>query len=800
MVYAYETTFPVMALRGISVFPSMVYSFDVGREKSLHALDTAMNRDQKIILLMQNDLSIEDPSVDDLHRIGVIAHVKQVLKLPGDVSRILVEGLDRVQVTNFIQEEPFFEADFHIVRDTSYRTSTERVEALLRIACELFGQYIDLMPKGSAEALLKLMSSDEPGYIADYIAQNCNLRYDIKQECLEMLHPVKRLEFAIKQLQAEIKIIKLENDISDQVQNNMNKSQRDYYLREQLHVIHQELGEEDEEEEYAEYEKRINEIGLEDATRDKFLKEVSRLKKQPAGSSEAAVIRNYLDICLELPWNVETEEQIDITAAQKILDEDHYGLQTVKKRIIEILAVRKLAPDYAGQIICLVGPPGVGKTSIASSIAKCLNRKMARISLGGVHDEAEIRGHRKTYIGAMPGRIINGVKTAGSKNALLLLDEIDKVGTDYRGDPSSALLEVLDAEQNSTFRDNYLEVPFNLNKVLFITTANTTSTIPAALLDRMDVIELSSYTDEEKLMIAKNHLLPKELAKIGLRKGQLTIYDNAWREIIDGYTRESGVRNLQREIATICRKSALKFVTEPDLKRIIITQNKVSDFLGNRKYLPESQLKEDPIGLVTGLAWTSVGGTTLDVEVNVMEGSGKIEMTGSLGDVMKESVKAAISYIRSRCDLYQIPADFYKTKDIHVHFPEGAVPKDGPSAGITICTALISALTGTPVYRDIAMTGEISIRGRVMAIGGLQEKTMAALKRGCKRVIIPEENVKDLDKIDQLVRSKLEFIPVSRADDVLSVALNWNDSSTTSVTHTPILSAKGNSTDVGVRQ
>ena len=765
---------PVMALRGLGVFPRMIYSFDVGREKSIRALDAAMSTDQRMILLMQKDVAVEDAAPEDLFEVGTLVHVRQVLKLPGDVQRILVEGISRVRMSEFTQESPYMEGICEELSDLNSRTSAAKTEALLRVAYELFGTYIDMLPKGSAENLLQLMGEDDPGYVADYIAQNCGFRYDNKQECLEMLHPVKRLELAISYLQNEIEIMRLESEIADQVQNNMNRTQKDYYLREQLHVIHQELGEEDDESEFEEYEEKILELKLESEVEEKLLKELSRLKKQPAGSSEAAVLRNYLDICLELPWNVVTEEQVDIDAASKILEEDHYGLQEVKKRILELLAVRKLAPDITGQIICLVGPPGVGKTSVASSIARCLNRKMARISLGGVHDEAEIRGHRKTYIGAMPGRIINGVKTAGARNALLLLDEIDKVGTDYRGDPSSALLEVLDGEQNKTFRDNYLEVPFDLSKVLFITTANTTSTIPAALLDRMEVIELSSYTDEEKLMIAKRHLLPKELSRVGLKKSQLMVYDNAWREIIDGYTRESGVRNLQREISTLCRKAALKVASDDSVRRITVTAGRVKDYLGTRKYLPDHTDQEDQVGLVTGLAWTSVGGVTLEVEVNVMEGTGKLEMTGSLGDVMKESVHAAMSFIRSHAENYHIPADFYKTKDIHVHFPEGAVPKDGPSAGITICTAIVSALTGAPVHHEIAMTGEISIRGRVMAIGGLKEKTMAALRHGCKTVIIPEENVKDLDEIDQTVRSRLNFIPVSNADTVLATALDFS--------------------------
>ena len=765
---------PVMALRGISVYPKLIFSFDVGREKSIRALDEAVNGDQRLILLMQRDVVVDEPGPEDLYDVGVLVHVRQVLKMPGEVVRILVEGISRVKIDEFTQESPYLQATCLELADEHYRTSKAKVEALLRVAYQLYGGYCDLLPKGSAENLLKLMTSEDPSFVADFLAQNCGFKFTDKQTALEQLHPVKRLEFVLKTLTAEIEIMKIEGDIAEKVQAAVNKSQKEYYLREQLKIIHSELGEEDEDQEFEGYESKIKALKLEPGIEGKLLKDVARLSKHPVGSSEGALLRDYLDLVLELPWNTETKETVDIAAAKRVLDEDHYGLDQVKKRVLELLAVRKLAPDVSGQIICLVGPPGVGKTSIATSIAKCLNRKMARISLGGVHDEAEIRGHRKTYIGAMPGRIITGVKQAGSRNPLLLLDEIDKLGSDYRGDPASALLEVLDAEQNKTFRDNFVEVPFDLSKVLFITTANTTSTIPAALLDRMEVIELSSYTDEEKLMIAKHHLLPKALEKLGLKKGQITVYDNAWREIIDGYTRESGVRTLQREISSLCRKAALKFATDDSLKRVTVTPARVEEYLGVRKFLPDVMPSENQVGIVTGLAWTAVGGVTLEGEVNVVDGSGKLEMTGSLGDVMKESVQAAMSYIRSRAVHYHIAPDFYKTKDIHVHFPEGAVPKDGPSAGITICTALVSALTGAPVRRDIAMTGEISIRGRVMAIGGLKEKTMAALRHGVKTVIIPADNEKDLEEIDQTVRSRLNFITVKNADAVLAAALDMS--------------------------
>ena len=543
-------------------------------------------------------------------------------------------------------------------------------------------------------------------------------------------------------------------------------------MREQIKTIREELGEGNEEDEYLEYEKKIKMLHLDEESEKKVLKDIDRLKKQPFGSSEGAVLRNYLDTLLELPWNKKTKERVDVAAARKILEQDHFGLEKVKNRILETIAVRQMAPDMPPQIICLVGPPGVGKTSISYSIARCLNRKMARISLGGVHDEADIRGHRKTYVGAMPGRIISAMIQAGSSNPLLLLDEIDKMGSDYRGDPSAALLEVLDAEQNHTYRDHYLEIPYDLSDVLFITTANTLDTVPRPLLDRMEIIELGSYTDEEKLMIAKRHLLPKQMKKHGLTTKQLRVTEDTIREMISCYTRESGVRNLERCFAEVCRKAALQLVSQEDAKRITVTGRNIEDFLGVRKYLPDRLPCTDQVGLVTGLAWTSVGGETLEVEVNVMDGSGKLELTGNLGDVMKESAHAALSYIRANAEKLGIVPDFYKTKDIHVHFPEGAVPKDGPSAGVTVCTAMVSALTNTSVRRDVAMTGEISLRGRVMRIGGLKEKTMAALRHGIRTVIIPKDNERDLEEIDQTVRHQLNFISAQSIDTVLDAALN----------------------------
>ncbi len=616
------------------------------------------------------------------------------------------------------------------------------------------------------------MASEDNGFTADTIAQNSSIDYAEKAKLLCQLNPDRRLESVVKLLRQEVELLKLEAKIHEKTRASIDQDQKDYYLREQMRAIREELGEEDEDDEIETYVGEILALQMPKEQEQKLLKDVERLKKQPFGSSEGAVLRNYLDTVLELPWNVRTKERLDVAAARKILDRDHFGMEKVKERILETIAVRQLAPDMPPQILCLVGPPGVGKTSISYSIAKSLNRKMARVSLGGVHDEADIRGHRKTYVGAMPGRIMNAVAQAGSCNPVLLLDEIDKMGADYRGDPSAALLEVLDGEQNSAYRDHYLEIPFDLSNVLFITTANTLDTVPRPLLDRMEIIELDSYTDEEKLMIAKDHLIPKQLKKHGLKKSQLRITDDAIREIITCYTRESGVRNLERSIAEICRKADMQILSQETPKRITVTASGMEAFLGVRKYLPDRLPCTDQVGLVTGLAWTSVGGETLEVEVNVMDGSGKLELTGNLGDVMKESAHAALSYIRANAKKLGIQPDFYKTKDIHVHFPEGAVPKDGPSAGITVCTAMVSALTGRTVRRDVAMTGEISLRGRVMPIGGLKEKTMAALRHGVRTVIIPKDNARDLTEIDQTVRKSLNFITASTMDTVLEAALN----------------------------
>lgn len=762
---------PVLALRGLTVFPKATMHFDVGREKSVRALDKAMERDQRIFLVTQRDILIDDPSFDDLYPVGIVAQVRQVLKMPGDSVRILVYGEYRARITDALQSAPYLLARVESVPDMDYGGTTARVEALLRQSMQLFDEFAELSQRPVQDVMLKIIASHEPGFVADIMTQVASYSYVEKIRVLQQPHPVRRLELANKLLARELEVLRIEGQLQETTQQNIDKGQRDYYLREQLKVIRGELGENDDEAELDEYSVRLQKLRLPEETAAKIDKELQRLGKQAYGSSEASVIRNYLDVILDLPWNVRTKERVNVALAKKILDEDHFGLDKVKQRILEILAVKQLAPGLPGQIICLVGPPGVGKTSIAMSVARALNRKLARISLGGVHDEAEVRGHRKTYIGAMPGRIIAAMQQAKSHNPLLLLDEIDKLGSDFRGDPSSALLEVLDSEQNSTFRDNYLEVPFDLSECMFITTANTTETIPRPLLDRMEVIELGSYTDEEKLMIAKNHLLPKQLVKHGLKKTQLRISDDAIREIIRCYTRESGVRNLERELAAVCRKTDMLLVAEDAPKRISVTGANLEELLGVKRFLPDKLPPVDSVGLVTGLAWTSVGGETLEVECNVVDGTGKMELTGNLGDVMKESVHAAMSCIRSRVERLHIDPDFYKTKDIHVHFPEGAIPKDGPSAGITVCTALVSALTGAPVRRDIAMTGEISIRGRVLPIGGLREKTMAALRHGTKTVILPQANEKDLQEIDPTVRRALNFLLVEQIDAVLDAAL-----------------------------
>ena len=762
---------PILALRGLAVFPEQTVHFDIGRTKSMRAIDTALRNDSKLLLVPQKNIIDDDPGLSDLYQIGTVVQIKQILKSQGDNLRVLVTGLYRAKVNELTQFEPYLSGVVETAAET-VAPENLRSRALRREAISLYSDYQDLVESPPQGVLLRMMNSENSGFIADAIAQNSGIEYPDKAKLLCMLNPVRRLENAVLLLRQEIQMLHLESDIQARTRAQIDQDQRDYYLREQMKVIREELGEGNEYSEFAQYEKQILMLNLPKESEEKLLKDLERLKKQQFGSAEASVLRNYLDTVLELPWKKHTKERVDVEAARKILDKEHFGLDKVKERILESIAVRQLAPQMPPQILCLVGPPGVGKTSIAYSVARCLNRKMARIALGGVHDEADIRGHRKTYVGAMPGRILAAMIQAGSLNPVLLLDEVDKMGSDHRGDPGAALLEVLDSEQNKAYRDHYLEIPFDLSDVMFITTANTTDTIPRPLLDRMEIIEIASYTDEEKLMIAKNHLLPKQRQKHGLKTAQLSITDDGIREIIRCYTRESGVRKMERCIAEICRKADMRILADEQVKRIRVSGNNLEEFLGVRKYLPDRLPGSDKIGLVTGLAWTSVGGETLEVEVNVMDGSGKLELTGNLGDVMKESAHAALSYIRANAHQLGISTDFYKTKDIHVHFPEGAVPKDGPSAGIAVCTAIVSALTSTTVRRDVAMTGEISIRGRVLPIGGLKEKTMAALRHGIRTVIIPKDNERDLELIDQTVRNSLNFVTAQTVETVLITALN----------------------------
>ncbi len=765
----------VLPLRGLNIFPGMLLSFDVERPVSLAALNCAASADQEIFLVPQKDISTDMPQKDDLYKYGVVCRVRQLVRQPGGkLCKVMAEGVYRGKIKEMLSEQPYFFAEIEAVPDKPEKLSEARRDALIRTVVSLFDEYIQLSGTMPPEMLLNLVVNHDPAFVADYTAQNVRLDYRQKQVLLEELHPGRRLEMLIEMLNHELNVMNIEQELNDATNEQVNRSQRDYYLREQMKIIQQELGEDDSADDIGEYRDKIRALTLPKEIEEKLLKEVSHLAKQPFGSTEATVIRGYLDVCLELPWNIKTKETTDIEKARRVLDVDHFGLEKVKERVIEHLAVKALAPKMNGSLLCLVGPPGTGKTSIAMSIARATDRNCVRISLGGVHDEAEIRGHRKTYVGAMPGRIISGIRQAKSMNPVMVLDEIDKLGSDYRGDPSAALLEALDPEQNATFRDNFLELPFDLSEVFFITTANSLDTIPRALLDRMEVIELSSYTDEEKLSIAKQYLLPKQRKKHGLKASQLKISDDAIREMVSYYTRESGVRNLERRIAAVCRKTAVA-IAQGERKSVFLRAGALEKYLGAPKFKSEQRRLKDEVGLVRGLAWTSVGGGVLDVEAAVVDGSGKLELTGNLGKVMKESCQAAVTYIRSRASQLGIDADFYKTKDIHIHFPEGAVPKDGPSAGVTVCTAIASALTGTPVRRDVAMTGEISLRGRVLAIGGLREKTMAAMRSGVSTVIIPADNESDLKEIDPTVRSALNFVLADSADKVLETALVRKD-------------------------
>lgn len=763
-------TLPVLALRGLVLFPGMMLHFDVGRKKSILALKEAMDLDQTIFLVSQNDITEDDPPVDGLCEVGVVAIVRQVVRQTDEGIRILVEGLYRAKLESVVQEKPVLTAQ--IVPATEKKApETARTEALMRSVKETFEQYLRLVPRMPPDVIIGVQACDEAGKLADFIASNVPMHFEQKQELLYELSDYRRLDKLLVILINEIRVLGIELEITNKVQNQMDENQREYYLREQIKAITEELGEGDNpQSEAEEFRNRVLDLQLEPEVENKLLKECDRLFKMPFGSHEANVARNYLDICLELPWKKLDKINIDLNKAQRILDRDHYGLTKVKERIVDLLAVRKLAPEMKGQIICLVGPPGVGKTSIAKSVAKAIGCKYVRIALGGVRDESNIRGHRRTYIGAMPGRIMAAMKQAGTRNPLILLDEIDKLGSDFRGDPTSALLEVLDAEQNNSFHDHYIDLPFDLSEVLFITTANDYNAIPEPLRDRMDVITLSSYTHEEKFYIAKKHLIPKQLKKHGMTSKMFRITDEALHTIIECYTKEAGVRTLERTIASLMRKAA-KTLVNGEAVRVVVSDNKLEDMLGPKKFLHEKRNTTDQVGVVTGLAWTSVGGETMPIEAVVMEGTGKLELTGSLGDVMKESARLAVSCVRCRARQYHIDSLFYKNSDLHIHAPEGAVPKDGPSAGITMVTALVSALSNVPVRHEVAMTGEITLRGRVLPIGGLKEKSMAAYRDGIKTIIISKENMPDLAELDPAVKKNIEFIPVETIDEVLKNAL-----------------------------
>jgi len=766
---AENLSLPVVMLEGTVAFPSVKISFEVVDENSLAAAKAAADTNSFVLLVAAKEIGNTEAAPEDLYKIGTVAKIKQSLKTPDGTLRLIVEGYSRASILQYRQTDDYYVADAICKTVVLKDNGGVKGEALMREAISALEEVVHFLPAVSQDILLAAKGIYNVGLLADFIASNVLIKHDDKQMVLECFDPFTRLETLLMLLEKEAVILRCESDIQRQVRERLNKNQKDFYLREQIKVIQEELGDDADSEE-KEYKSRIVKTKMPSEVKEKLLKENEKAAKMPFGSAEANVIRNHIDICLELPWEKKTNDRVDIAKAKKILDADHDGLEKVKERILEFLAVKQLAPDLKNQILCLVGPPGVGKTSIASSIAHAMNRKYVRVSLGGVRDEADIRGHRKTYVASMPGRIMTAMSRAGVNNPLILLDEIDKLTRDAHGDPSSALLEVLDAEQNKSFRDHFIEFPFDLSDCLFIATANSYEGIPRPLLDRMEVIELKIYTKREKLEIAKNHLIPKQMKRHGLTKRSFKITDDALVEIVDFYTREAGVRNLEREIASLCRKAA-KALVETEKKSVTVTSKDVEKYLGVRKLLPERISDENEVGAVNGLAYTELGGDMLKIEVAILDGTGKIETTGSLGDVMQESAKIAVSLVRSLAAEYGIPTDFYKTKDIHIHAPQGAVPKDGPSAGVTMTTALVSALTGRPVRRDIAMTGEISLRGNVLAIGGLKEKTMAAYTAGVKKVLIPEANMRDLAEIDPLARENLVFVPCRKISDVLSEAL-----------------------------
>ncbi len=760
---------PVLPLRGVLVFPSMVLHLDVGRERSVSALERSMMNDNRILLITQKEAKISEPEVNDLHHIGTLAEVKQMIKLPGGTIRVLVEGLNRAQINQLYTEEQFFEADAEIIYDEIEKNP--EIEALMRIVLQQFERYAKVNRKIPPEALSSLSDLDEPGRFADVVASHLSTKIEQRQKLLEAIVLKDRLEKLNEILSNEIEIQEIEQRINFRVRKQMEKTQKEYYLREQMKAIQKELGEKDERgAEAEEYREKIAEAQLPEEVEEKALKEVDRLEKMPPAAAEGTVIRTYLDWLLELPWSKETKDRLDLSGAEQILDEDHYGLQKVKERIVEYLAVRQLAKKLKGPILCLIGPPGVGKTSLAKSVARALERNFVRISLGGVRDEAEVRGHRRTYIGALPGRIIRGMHEAKSKNPVFLMDEIDKMSTDFRGDPSSALLEVLDPEQNNAFSDHYIELPFDLSQVMFITTGNTSFNIPQPLLDRMELIHIPGYTEEDKVEIARQYLIPKQLKENGLKDNNLKLSEGSVRRIIREYTREAGVRNLERNISAICRKVA-KEVVKDQKKRVKLTNNNLQKYLGIPRYRYGVAEKSNEVGVATGLAWTESGGDLLSIEVTLMKGKGKMTLTGKLGEVMQESAKAAMSYIRSRANELGLEENFYEEVDIHIHVPEGAIPKDGPSAGIAMASALASAFTRIPIRNDVTMTGEITLRGRVLPVGGVKEKMLAAHRAGIKYILMPAENRRDLTDIPLNVKRKVEVKLVEHMDQVLEMAL-----------------------------
>ncbi|MEK4486634.1 endopeptidase La [Psychrobacillus sp. FSL H8-0484] len=763
------TYYPLLPLRGLFLYPTMILHIDIGRDRSIAALNEAMEREEKLFLSAQRDMSIEQPTEPELYNVGILAHIKQIVKLPNGTMRVLVEGLQRAIWDDYKVTETFDE-----VTVTAYsepKTADKEDEALMRTLLHNFEKYSKASKHVSEETYLSVAEIQEPGRLADMVASSLPLKFSGKQEILEIIDVKERIETLIGQLYNEQEILNLEKKIHTRVKNAMERTQKEFYLREQMKAIQTELGDkEGKTGEVAELKKRIEKAGLPETTKMNVLKELGRYEKLPTQAPESGVIRNYIEWIVSIPWSKSTEDQLDIKRSEQILNRDHDGLEPVKERILEYLAVRQLTKSLRGPILCLAGPPGVGKTSLAKSIAESLGRNFVRISLGGVRDESEIRGHRRTYVGSMPGRIIQGMKKAGTINPLILLDEIDKMSNDFRGDPSAAMLEVLDPEQNNTFSDHYIEETYDLSNVLFIATANDLSTIPGPLRDRMEIISIAGYTEIEKLSIAKNHLLPKQLKEHGLKKSQLQVKEDALLDVIRYYTREAGVRSLERVMANICRKAALQIVSL-DKKRVSITTKNLEDIIGKRKFRYGQAETENQIGVATGLAYTTVGGDTLQIEVSLSAGTGKLQLTGKLGDVMKESAQTALSYVRSKAEAFGIDPTFHENKDIHIHVPEGAVPKDGPSAGVTMVTALVSALSKRPIRREVGMTGEVTLRGRVLPIGGLKEKTLSAHRAGLTTIICPQDNERDIEDIPESVREVLTFHFVSDAEEVLQIAL-----------------------------